>query len=105
MDDFSCADTAQYLPKSSAWLLDRGRCFEHATTTSPVCCPARSTIQSGQVPHNNGVRRQIDAPKLDPRHTMQTLLGRDGVTTYAIGKYLNGVPPLDVANGTFDSGF
>ena len=105
MDDFSCAETEQYLPRSSRWLLDRGTCFEHATTTSPVCCPARATIQSGQVPHNSGVRRQIDAGRLDPRRTIQTRLGSAGLTTYAIGKYLNGVTPSSVIDGSFDSGF
>lgn len=105
MDDFSCAETEQYLPRSSRWLLDRGTCFEHATTTSPVCCPARATIQSGQVPHNSGVRRQIDARRLDPRRTIQTRLGSAGLTTYAIGKYLNGVTPSSVIDGSFDSGF
>ena len=105
MDDFSCAETKRYLPKSSKWLLDRGRCFENATTTSPVCCPARATIQSGQVPHNNGVRRQIDARKLDPRHTIQARLSRLGLTTYAVGKYLNGVAPSEAMDGTFETGF
>ncbi len=105
MDDFSCAETRRYLPRSSRWLLDRGRCFEHATVTSPVCCPARAEIMSGQVPHNNRVQRQIDAAKLDPRHTMQARLSRLGVTTYGVGKYLNGVAPARVADGTVRTGF
>ena len=105
MDDFSCADTEQYLPRSSEWLLKRGTCFEHATTTSPVCCPARATIMSGQVPHNNRVTRQIDARKLNGRHTIQARLGRLGLTTYGIGKYLNGVAPSAVVDGTVETGF
>jgi arylsulfatase A-like enzyme len=105
MDDFSCAETSRYLPRSSRWLLDRGRCFENATTTSPVCCPARATILSGQVPHNNRVRRQIDARKLDPRHTIQARLSRLGLTTYAVGKYLNGVSPSSVIDGSVETGF
>ena len=105
MDDFSCAETRQFLPRSSTWLLDRGRCFENATTTSPVCCPARATIMSGQVPHNNKVTRQIDAIKLDPQHTMQAQLSRLGLTTYGVGKYLNGVDPGAVRRGTVKTGF
>ena len=105
MDDFSCAETRRYLPKSGKWLLDRGRCFENATVTSPVCCPARAEILSGQMPHNNGVRRQTDAKRLDPRHTIQARLGHLGVTTYAVGKYLNAVSPSSVIDGTFETGF
>lgn len=105
MDDFSCAETRQFLPRSSTWLLDRGRCYENATTTSPVCCPARATIMSGQVPHNNKVTRQIDAIKLDHRRTMQARLSRAGLTTYGVGKYLNGVDPASVRKGTVKTGF
>ena len=105
MDDFSCSETKQYLPRSSKWLLDRGRCFENATVTTPVCCPARAEIQSGQVPHNNRVERQIDASQLNPEHTVQARLGRLGLTTYAVGKYLNGVAPSAVADGSFETHF
>lgn len=105
MDDFTCADTERYLPRSSAWLRDRGRCFENATTTSPVCCPARATIMSGQVPHNNRVKRQTDAVKLAHRRTIQTKLSRRGLTTYGVGKYLNGVAPAAVQSGSIKTGF
>ena len=101
MDDFSCAETRRYLPKSGKWLLDRGRCFEYATVTSPVCCPARAEILSGQMPHNNGVRRQTDSKRLDPRHTIQARLSHLGVMTYAVSKYLNAVSPSSVVDGTF----
>ena len=99
MDDFSCSETEQYLPRSSRWLLNGGTCFENATTATPVCCPARAQIQTGQLPHNNGVERQIDAAKLDYRHTLQYQLTRARVATYGIGKYLNGLDASRNDNG------
>ncbi len=105
MDDFSCADTALYLPRSSKWLSEQGRCFEDATVASPVCCPARAMLMTGQLPHNNGVRRQNEADQLVGTDTVQHDLGEAGVATYGTGKFLNGLDPATLKNGEFDSGF
>ncbi len=105
MDDFSCADTELYLPRSSKWLLEQGRCFEDATTASPVCCPARAMLMTGQLPHNNGVRRQNEADRLIAADTVQHDLELAGLSTYGTGKFLNGLDPAALKNGEFDSGF
>lgn len=108
MNDISCAETELYLPRSSAWLGGRGgegRCFEDATTASPVCCPARAILMTGQLPHNNGVRRQNEADQLVGTDTVQHDLDQAGVATYGTGKFLNGLDPASLENGEFDSGF
>lgn len=105
LDDIDCADIDQYLPRSSPWLLERGRCFEDATAASPVCCPARAILATGQLPHNNGVRRQIDGHLLRAKDTVQADLGTAGVDTYGLGKFLNGLPSEEIQTGRFDSGF
>ena len=104
MDDFSCADTARFLPRSSHWLRDQGTCFENGSVTSPVCCPARGQLVTGQMPHNNGVQRQIDARNLRVEDTVQHDLGEAGVATYGAGKYLNGVN-AKAYHSRFDTGF
>ena len=105
MNDFSCGDTELYLPRSSKWLSQQGRCFEDATTASPVCCPARAILMTGQLPHNNGVRRQNEADQLVGDDTVQHDLGEAGIATYGTGKFLNGLDPATLTNGEFDSGF
>jgi arylsulfatase A-like enzyme len=105
MDDFSCDEADLYLPRSSKWLADQGRCFEDATTASPVCCPARAMLMTGQLPHNNGVRRQNEADLLVSDDTVQHDLGEAGVATYGTGKFFNGLKPELLENGEFDSGF
>lgn len=105
MDDFSCAEVDQYLPRSSRWLGAQGRCFEDATSASPVCCPARAMLQTGQLPHNNGVRRQNEATLLVGSDTVQHDLEETGVTTYGTGKFLNGLDPATITTGEFDTGF
>lgn len=104
MDDFSCADTAKFLPKSSTWLRRQGTCYENASVTSPVCCPARGQLVTGQMPHNNGVERQIDARRLRVGDTLQHALGEADVATYGAGKYLNGVN-AEKYHTSFDTGF
>ncbi len=105
MDDFSCAEARLFLPRSSAWLRDQGRCFENATGTTPVCCPARGELFSGQLPHNNRVERQIDAQKFRAQDSIQHRLSSAGVTTYGTGKIFNGVDPSSYVTGEFDTGF
>lgn len=105
LDDIDCADMDQFLPRSSRWLVDQGRCFEDATAASPVCCPARAILATGQLPHNNRVRRQIDARRLRADDTVQADLSAAGVDTYGTGKFLNGLPASEVQTGRFDSGF
>ncbi|MDO9455715.1 sulfatase-like hydrolase/transferase [Nocardioides sp.] len=106
MSDFSCSQVHDFLPESSAWLKDRGTCYETASTSTPVCCPARAQVQTGQLAHNNRVRTQLDARHLDVSHTVQHDLGEAGLTTYGVGKNLNGV---DAANyygpGAMSNGF
>lgn len=91
MGDIPCNEVQRYLPKSSRWLKGAGVCYENATTPAPVCCPARAAVQSGRLPHNNGVVGQESARRLDYRKTVQHTLSRKGVQTFGIAKHLNGI--------------
>jgi arylsulfatase A-like enzyme len=97
MSDFSCAEAGLYLPRSSRWLLDQGTCYENATSSTPVCCPARGQIQTGQYSHNNRVVSQVAARNLVVRDTIQHDLDLVGVHTYGIGKNLNGIEASEYA--------
>ena len=105
MDDFACGETADFLPLSSRWLADQGRCYENATVTSPVCCPSRAATFTGQLNHNNGVRTQKQAIKLRVKDSLQRLLTRAGLATYGNGKYFNGVKAWRYESGELASGF
>jgi arylsulfatase A-like enzyme len=104
-NDFPCADTKNFLPKSSKWLKDGGICFENASVEDPVCCPARSDIMTGQYTQNNGVRRQIDAVNFRAEDSLQSDLDERGFATFGVGKFLNGVDPRDIMSGRFRTGF
>ena len=90
MSDFSCARTKAFLPDSSRWWR-RGTCYENASTATPVCCPARAQLLTGQLPHNNDVLTQYDAGSIRGGDTVQADLTAAGLRTYGVGKFLNGL--------------
>jgi N-acetylglucosamine-6-sulfatase len=94
MSDFSCSQTKAFLPDSSRWWR-RGTCYENASTATPVCCPARAQLLTGQLPHNNEVRTQYDARLIRGGDTVQADLTAAGLRTYGVGKFLNGLKASD----------
>jgi arylsulfatase A-like enzyme len=105
MDNFSCQDTAKFLPESSKYLKDLGTCFEDARVASPVCCPSRAAFMTGQLPHNNRVRTIHDGDKITIEDTVQYALRKAGLTTYGVGKWLNAVSMEELADPAYDTGF
>jgi arylsulfatase A-like enzyme len=60
--------------------------FVNAISGTPVCCPARASLLTGQYPHEHGVI--INDVPLDPEAlTMGKLFGRAGYDTAYIGKW------------------
>jgi arylsulfatase A-like enzyme len=93
-DDQRAAGTVTQLamPATRRWLRDSGTRFPNAFATTPLCCPSRASIYTGQYAHNHGVRLNDDAPKLDHTDTVQRYLGEAGYQTGIVGKYLNRWP-------------
>ncbi len=74
--------------------------FDQAYTTTPQCCPSRSTFLSGLYSHNTGVLTSGSpnggAIKFKPGSTIATWLKGAGYRTILVGKYLNGFKPQKV---------
>jgi arylsulfatase A-like enzyme len=75
--------------RTRAWFKRGGTEFVNAYATTPLCCPSRASILTGQYAHNHRVRTNADAPELDPKSTIQRYLGDAGYRTAIVGKYLN----------------
>jgi N-acetylglucosamine-6-sulfatase len=66
--------------------------FPNAVVSTPLCCPSRATILTGEFDTRTHVRTNLDGPLLDDTDTLPVWLDRAGYTTGLVGKYLNAYP-------------
>ena len=80
--------------RTREWLIRHGRRFPNAMVTTPLCCPSRASIFTGEYAHNTGVHSNADhAYSTMPQgSTVQAILQRAGYRTGIVGKYFNGWP-------------
>jgi N-acetylglucosamine-6-sulfatase len=95
LDDMRYDDLST-LPRIRSRIGDAGASFTHFYAPFPLCCPARSTLLTGQYAHNHGVLSNT-APtggfhEFEDSSTLATWL-TPTYRTGLIGKYLNGYFP------------
>ncbi|MEA2452859.1 MAG: hypothetical protein QOG04_1569 [Actinomycetota bacterium] len=84
-------DTMEAMPKTSHLFADQGTTFSNTYSTTPLCCPSRSSILTGLYAHNHHVETQSHAgTTLDVGLTLQHYLSESNYYTGFIGKWLNG---------------
>jgi N-acetylglucosamine-6-sulfatase len=107
-DDLS-RDLVRYMPAVKA-LARRGMSFRNYFVSDSLCCPSRSSIFTGQFPHNTGVFNNTGADggigafygRGDERHAFNISLQKAGYRTAMMGKYLNGyLQPGSPVPGTY----
>ncbi|MGP3949913.1 sulfatase family protein [Streptomyces sp. 7N604] len=104
-DDLSW-NLVQYMPHVRQ-MQKRGTTFSNFFTTDSLCCPSRTSIFTGQYPHNTGVFTNNGSDggygafmkNGNESRSFATALQRAGYRTGFMGKYLNGYKPAD-KNGT-----
>jgi arylsulfatase A-like enzyme len=82
-------DFYSVMPSTMRLFRKRGTEFPNAVATTPLCCPSRASILTGQYSHNHGVLRNNLASMLDQAHTLQYELQNAGYHTAIAGKFLN----------------
>jgi arylsulfatase A-like enzyme len=93
-DDQRPEETLAVMRKTRRWLQATGVQFPNAFVTTPLCCPSRASILTGQYAHNHGVKDNQKPFKLDQDATLQRHLQDAGYRTGLVGKYLNGWDPV-----------
>src|SRR5918995_5042326 len=67
----------------------RGTSFTDAIVTTPLCCPSRASLLTGQYAHNHGVLRNDYRQLREKGNTLPAWLRRSGYRTIHVGKFLN----------------
>lgn len=80
------------MPAFKQRFIDEGTSYSNAFATTPLCCPSRASIMTGNFAHNTGVRTNFEAGKLDQSMTLQAKLKAEGYLTGLVGKFLNRWP-------------
>ena len=115
MLDDARVDDIQYMPFAQKYMVKGGTTFENSYVVRSLCCPSRSTLLTGQYPHNHGVKDNVvnglfGYQVLDHRNTLPIWLQEAGYYTGHFGKYINGygrsdsptvsgVPPYEIPQG------
>ena len=93
-DDQRSTGTLVAMPATRRVFLEKGTRYTNAVATTPVCCPSRTSLLTGQYAHNHGVIDNLDGSPLQERQgqTLQAALQRAGYQTAIAGKLLNSWP-------------
>jgi N-acetylglucosamine-6-sulfatase len=78
------------MPNLYSLIAARGTSFTDSIVTTPLCCPSRASMLTGQYGHNNGVLKNDYRQLRHKRNTLPAWLHRAGYRTIHVGKYLNG---------------
>ncbi len=85
--------TVEFMPTVRDVLMKDGVVFENGFVTTPLCCPSRVSILTGEYVHNHQVftnRMPLGgAPKFDDSNCFALWLQSAGYRTAYYGKYLN----------------
>jgi N-acetylglucosamine-6-sulfatase len=91
--------TVQYMPTVRDVLMRDGINFENGFSTTPLCCPSRASILSGEYVHNHRVYTNTwpegGARKFNDTSTYAVWLKEAGYRTAYLGKYLNDYDSLE----------
>ena len=106
-DDQTLASlSAATMPSTLESIGAGGTRFTNAVVTTPLCCPSRATLLTGQYAHNHGTLTNTPGYEdlRNKRNTLPVWLDRAGYVTAHVGKYLNRYKasvdhPADVAPG------
>lgn len=103
-DDQRADGTLDVMPATRQWFEQGGTTFSNAFATTPLCCPSRASLLTGNYAHNHRVLAnnvRATSPPFDHGREIQRYLKQAGYTTGIVGKYLNGFP-IESAPPGFD---
>lgn len=94
-DDQRDQGTLAVMPNTRRIFQEGGVTYRNAFDSTPLCCPARGSLWSGEYSHNHGVLTNGDPAAeaaFDQTTTLQYYLSRAGYMNALVGKYWNKWP-------------
>jgi arylsulfatase A-like enzyme len=79
----------RYMPKTTKQIGERGTTFTNNVVTTPLCCPSRATLLTGQYAHNHAVLTNHYELLEDKDNVLPVWLRQAGYRTAHVGKFLN----------------
>ena len=80
----------QYMPQTAKHIAAKGTTFANSIVTTPLCCPSRASLLTGQYAHNHGVLRNAYSLLEGKDNVLPVWLREAGYRTAHLGKFLNG---------------
>jgi N-acetylglucosamine-6-sulfatase len=80
----------RFMPKTFEHIAAPGTTFTNAIATTPLCCPSRASMLTGQYAHNHEVLQNAYQLLADKDNVLPVWLRRAGYRTAHVGKFLNG---------------
>ncbi|MGH2961276.1 MAG: sulfatase family protein [Solirubrobacterales bacterium] len=80
----------RFMPKVVEHIAGPGTTFTNAIVTTPLCCPSRASMLTGQYAHNHEVLQNAYQLLSDKDNVLPVWLRRAGYRTAHVGKFLNG---------------
>jgi arylsulfatase A-like enzyme len=110
-DDQRLDGTMAVMPKTREWFKTGGEVtsgdpfaggteYTDSVSTTPLCCPSRTSIFTGQYPHTHGTRQNDSGVNFDanwPGRSLQAYLKGAGYRTGIVGEYFPAWPGFDSA--------
>jgi arylsulfatase A-like enzyme len=91
LDDTRADELLRVMPRTKTLFKEKGTRFNNMFATTPLCCPSRTSIFTGEYAHNHDVVDNDNARPYRTRqkYTVQAYLKRAGYKTAILGKILN----------------
>jgi arylsulfatase A-like enzyme len=91
LDDMRADELLSMMPRARTLFEDRGTHFANMFATTPLCCPSRTSILTGEYAHNHHVQDNENARpfRIRQKYSIEGYLKRAGYKTAILGKILN----------------